>query len=311
MVRNLMLMLIVLVGLLATDLLRAQEKKPEEITPPKQTAEQKVSPELQAKIEELIKQLGDEDWKVREEAQKELIKIGQTALFPLIDVLDSKDPEVRLRAGNILSQLEPELRDDEVTELKQILKEAKGNTKDILQKLCEKWWIGIEGGTPVNGLQLTIRSDKKAYKLEPLEPKERITIEFRLRNIEKEDFYIRKNNQVHPFDTYEINGPEGLVQPKGRLEEPGAPPPQPTKNDFTLLEKGKGYVGKTLGKFQGNAIVFYASSWDASATWSLSKPGKYQIKMKYQNLNDGKKLGLTAWTGEVVSNTITIEIKEQ
>ena len=82
---------------------------------------------LQPKIDELIKQLGAEDWPVREQAQQELIEIGQPALPSLEKALTSDDSEVRIRIKNIIEEL--------------------------------NW------GETINGLRLKISSDKQTYKL--------------------------------------------------------------------------------------------------------------------------------------------------
>jgi len=50
----------------------------------------------------LVKQLGSEDYGVREEAQKKLVEMGDKAVPALEDALKSEDLEVRLRAGRAL-----------------------------------------------------------------------------------------------------------------------------------------------------------------------------------------------------------------
>ena len=56
-------------------------------------------------IKELINDLGNDDWQIRESAQKRIIKIGKDAEPWLKEALDNKDPEVRLRAGKLLDQI--------------------------------------------------------------------------------------------------------------------------------------------------------------------------------------------------------------
>lgn len=50
----------------------------------------------------LVKQLGSEDYAVREEAQKKLVEMGDKAVPALEEALKSEDLEVRLRAGRAL-----------------------------------------------------------------------------------------------------------------------------------------------------------------------------------------------------------------
>jgi len=64
-----------------------------------------IKPELKKRIEEFIRQLGAENWKDREEAQKELIRIGGSALEAVEKAARSSDAEVRTRAETILKQL--------------------------------------------------------------------------------------------------------------------------------------------------------------------------------------------------------------
>ena len=54
------------------------------------------------KINDLIEQLGSDNWQKREEAQSALIKIGKRARGLLEKAKDSKDVEVRTRVNNIL-----------------------------------------------------------------------------------------------------------------------------------------------------------------------------------------------------------------
>jgi len=58
--------------------------------------------------EELVRQLGDDDYAVREEATKKLVEMGEKAVSALEKALQSEDLEVRLRAGRALRAI----RDD-------------------------------------------------------------------------------------------------------------------------------------------------------------------------------------------------------
>ena len=105
-----LVLLLGLIGLLSISLLCSQEKKSEEKPVSKEqiAKETKISPELQAKIEVLIKQLGDEDWRTRESAEESLRKIGEPAKIFLKEAIQSKDPEVKMRATQLLRYLDPE-----------------------------------------------------------------------------------------------------------------------------------------------------------------------------------------------------------
>ena len=77
-------------------------KSPDQ-TPPTTSPDKKPS----TKIEELITQLGDEDFNTRESATAELEKIGEPVLEPLRKTLkETKDPETRMRARIIINNIE-------------------------------------------------------------------------------------------------------------------------------------------------------------------------------------------------------------
>ena len=59
-----------------------------------------------AKLDQLIFQLGDEDFSLREQATKDLTAYGNRALASLRLALKSKDPEVKSRAQEALDQIE-------------------------------------------------------------------------------------------------------------------------------------------------------------------------------------------------------------
>jgi len=75
-------------------LVSAQEKEPEEI-----------SAELKARIEQLIKDLGAEDWQVREASTKALEEIGEPAEPFLKEALQNPDSEVRLRSKLVMHNI--------------------------------------------------------------------------------------------------------------------------------------------------------------------------------------------------------------
>jgi hypothetical protein len=62
--------------------------------------------DLKAKIDKLVKELGADEWAARENASKELLKIGKPALPALKEALKSKDPEVATRAKDLVEKVE-------------------------------------------------------------------------------------------------------------------------------------------------------------------------------------------------------------
>jgi WD40 repeat protein len=61
-----------------------------------------------AEIERLIRELGDEDFDVRQAATEKLAKIGEAALPALKQAADGKDLEVKRRAADLLARIEKE-----------------------------------------------------------------------------------------------------------------------------------------------------------------------------------------------------------
>ncbi len=72
--------------------------------------------ELQKKAEELIKQLGSDKYEVREQATKELIKLGKDVL-PFVEKALKKttDPEVKMRLGQVKEKLSAPPKEDKLT----------------------------------------------------------------------------------------------------------------------------------------------------------------------------------------------------
>ena len=66
----------------------------------------KVTPELKATIEELIKQLTHDDWETRKQAQEELIEIGTPCLGILSKAVnETEDPEIKYRGNLIIKKI--------------------------------------------------------------------------------------------------------------------------------------------------------------------------------------------------------------
>jgi hypothetical protein len=89
----------------------AQDKPPakaEEPTAPKPTEEE------QKRIDKLIAQLGADGFEEREQAQKDLEKIGPAALESARKAAKSKDSEVARRAGDLVTRFEEMLKTDKV-----------------------------------------------------------------------------------------------------------------------------------------------------------------------------------------------------
>jgi isopenicillin-N N-acyltransferase like protein len=60
-------------------------------------------------IKELIQKLGDNDWQIRESAQKRIIEFGKAAEPWLQEALKNKDPEIRIKARQLLDQIKEDM----------------------------------------------------------------------------------------------------------------------------------------------------------------------------------------------------------
>jgi len=81
----------------------AQEETPEK--PAEPAAAETEGVKLNEEIEALVKQLGADTWKEREDAMKRLIEIGRPALAAVAKAAESEDLEVKNRASKILETL--------------------------------------------------------------------------------------------------------------------------------------------------------------------------------------------------------------
>jgi hypothetical protein len=67
-----------------------------------------IDPQINEEITKLIKQLGDDDWATREEAQKKLATFGRAAKSALEKAAKEKDMEVVWRAEAVLRTIDPQ-----------------------------------------------------------------------------------------------------------------------------------------------------------------------------------------------------------
>jgi hypothetical protein len=95
-------------GLGSAERSRAEEKKTD--VKNDDPAVPKPTPEQQKRIDELIKQLGADRFEDREQAQKELVKIGPAALERLRLATKSPEAEIRRRVADLIGQLEDVLK---------------------------------------------------------------------------------------------------------------------------------------------------------------------------------------------------------
>ncbi len=62
-------------------------------------------PKTAGRVDELVGKLGDADWETREQATRELVRIGRPAVPKLLEAAKSGDPEVKWRAEHALREI--------------------------------------------------------------------------------------------------------------------------------------------------------------------------------------------------------------
>src|SRR5437870_4855584 len=83
----------------------------------------------QKRVAELIDKLGDDDFDRREEAQKELRRIGKPGVKQLARAFSTAgDLEIRKRAGKLLNELDPGFLQRE---------QRKGRRRELAQKIAK------------------------------------------------------------------------------------------------------------------------------------------------------------------------------
>jgi hypothetical protein len=145
------------------------------------------------KINELIEKLGDDDWKTRDAAEKELTKIGEPALKAVERVVGSKDVEVSTRAKRV------------VQEIKIVI-----GLKNLPQKHCDLWYkyttfYGIGGGRTIGYRHIKLAEGR--YREEDVftlidEVKVRITTVEQIKGVTMETItrsFCRKNKFLSPI----------------------------------------------------------------------------------------------------------------
>lgn len=78
------------------------------------TVGKKADAELVERLRMLIRQLGSDDFKKREEARKELKRFGAAAITDLKRALESDDAEIRKAAAELLDELEKQFSSEEI-----------------------------------------------------------------------------------------------------------------------------------------------------------------------------------------------------
>ncbi len=125
-------------------------------------AAQETPADRDALIDRLIAQLGSEAWREREQAQKELERIGEPALERLKGAAKSEDPERSSRARKIVAKVEKALRERRIFSLtERVLKTLRsGHTITLVE---------MEVYRKIAEIAVELRSSKDAPVVTPRE----------------------------------------------------------------------------------------------------------------------------------------------
>jgi hypothetical protein len=98
-----------------------------------------------SQVEAAVTRLGDTDFKVREGAEKELLRLKELAYLDLKRAVKSEDPEIRRRASNLLSELEnkilgEQLRIPDYDVIETTLFPVTGQIQEVTLKSIRQLW---------------------------------------------------------------------------------------------------------------------------------------------------------------------------
>jgi hypothetical protein len=158
----------------------------------------------ETKIARLIRQLGDDDFEVRESASQKLEKLGQPALAALRKALSSEDLEIRRRAVRLIERITDRLTRTDVEKVpppKGAVVLFSGKQKDL------EGWVDRDGSskpawTVEDGVLVAAGSDVRTRKT--FAGRYKLHVEFRIPDQPKDTSVGRGNSGVYLHGNYEI-----------------------------------------------------------------------------------------------------------
>ena len=143
-------------------------------------------------------------------------------------------------------------------------------------------------GSPPDSVSLSLSSDKSVYS-----KGESVKLTVILENLSVHDLTVNKR-MAYPGPDLMIDIMDSMGN-KLRWLAP-APPPIVTKEDFTVLKPGQ-------------RLVVPISDMEDRLYDKFKVETEYRVKVRYQNTESGAKFNHAAWTGSLLSNTITFRWK--
>lgn len=142
-------------------------------------------------------------------------------------------------------------------------------------------------------LEIQLRVSKESFTVD-----EPVDVTVILKNLSNAPVTINKRMGINPTDM-----PEGYWELKFNItyqaEEAFFPGPpvnrgEPSETDFTILSPG-----------EETPRTYTLTHWHL-----IQSPGTYEVKAIYRNVVDGSQFGLSAWTGEITSNSVSFRVIE-
>jgi hypothetical protein len=125
-----------------------------------------IAQDQDTEIEELIEQLSDDNFVVREQAEKRLVEIGARAIEAVREALEDPDAEVRERAQRILAQIERlEQVEKAIQPPPSVNIEFDGTLSDLINQVKEQTGVEIGAGEARNVLDAAVKLTVKDASL--------------------------------------------------------------------------------------------------------------------------------------------------
>jgi beta-lactamase regulating signal transducer with metallopeptidase domain/Leucine-rich repeat (LRR) protein len=166
----------------------------------------------------------------------------------------------------------------------------------------------VKGGTPVNGLRLTLTADKTETVMKADGSNaERVKLRLTFTNVS--DKPIKLHTYRFPFShlTFDATGPEpGSLRAVKNPIPISIPYLKPVAGHFPVIQPGKSSSSDLVQQtFPGR--MFQKDGWIMN--YIVRKTGTYKLRYTYENQNNGHlALAKGSWTGRIQSNELELKV---
>jgi len=253
-----------------------------------------VAEKQQDEIRVLVGKLGDNNYKVREEAQKKLIEIGPAAMPQVRQALECDDLEVRTRCKAILKVLSKQLAD----------RRSRAMLKNLLWKFPV---VGGVVGSPVIGDNLAcfaagdgklyavnLKTGKEAWSFAEFPKEARITQPV----LADGNVYVYGGGRT----VFAVNLATGKLVRKYELPAPAKPVQSPQRRFIIpavpAVANGMMYIADSRGTFTALDVKTAKTRWTVSLPGSGGGRPAITDKIACVACSDGTLVALNAKTGK-------------